>query len=907
MDNAGGQRSVRRSGVAFIERRTIEVPGLTVDLVDRDEVLDIVRTRAQSDHLPPLAVASLNLDHIHHFGPGGRWAGTLDRARGSLVSLPGAVDWLNLIDGAPIAQQARRLTGHAWPRLAGSDLANPILDLAEHIGLTVGFLGGASETHALLTERLASTRPDLQVVGCWAPTREELSDPERSGAIADDIAAHGVDILVVGIGKPRQELWIAEYGPRSRARVLLAFGAVVDFLAGRVRRAPRWAAKAGLEWAWRLLLEPRRLARRYFGQGPAAYLQVRSWSAGPTRPAHPHPLAPLILHNPDDAAHGFVPLNREADVSAVIVTYNSEDDIGALLGDLRVEAKTLRMHVVVVDNGSTDGTLAALRKEPGVIIRAGHGNVGFAGGINVGVHALVKPEPVLVLNPDLRMPTGTLHAMLRRMATTGAGIVVPRIVDDHGHVATSLRREPTLLRCLGDAVFGAHFSGRSGALSETDWDVESYRFAHPVDWATGAAMLIHPDVVNHVGDWDERFFLYSEETDYFRRARDAGVSVWYEPNAVVEHRQGGSGASARLDALMAVNRVRYAQKFMSRPRAALFGGLVVAHEAARSYMPAHRLALRSVLSTRVRSSLPGAVPSPARTGSNAGSADETAGVPDRDRAPSSRGGSIIIPAHNEAAVIGRTLTSLAPAISAGRIEVIVACNGCTDGTAQLARQHHGVQVIDIAEPSKAVALNAGDRAATRWPRLYLDADIEITPDAIHEVFAALHDGTALAVRPAFRYDVAGATPAVRAYYRARGRISSSETVLWGAGAYAVGRTGHARFAEFPSLIADDLWIDRQFEQSEKQVLSTTPVRVRTPKTAQDLLATLRRTHRGNTEVGSDKPASTLGRVVGGVRGLRSALDAMIYIWFAVRARATAPAAAGAWERDASTREGSDEH
>jgi exopolysaccharide biosynthesis WecB/TagA/CpsF family protein len=598
MERAGDDHTSQapRALVVHIERRTIEVPGLTVDLVERDEALDIVRTRAQSDHLPPLALASLNLDHIHHFGPGGRWAGTLDRDRGARVTLPSTIDWLNLIDGDPIAKQAHRLTGRAWPRLAGSDLANPILDLAEHTGLTVGFLGGSSETHALLTERLARTRPELHVAGCWAPSRDDLADPERSGRLADEVAARGVDILVVGIGKPRQELWIAEYGTRTRAHVLLAFGAVVDFLAGRVRRAPDWAAKAGLEWAWRLILEPRRLAKRYLGQGPAAYFQVRRWSAGRARPLQPEALAPLVLHNPQTTSRGFVPLNRPADVAAVIVTYNSEYDIGALLDDLRAEARDLRMHVVVVDNGSTDGTLPLLRKVDGVVIRSSHGTVGFAGGINVGVKALRDAEPVLVLNSKLRVHPGALGVMLRRMATTGAGIVVPRILDGDGQVSTSLRREPTVLRFFGDAVFGANVRGRSAALSETDWDVESYRYAHPVEWAAGAAMLIHPEVASRVGAWDERFFLSTGEADYFRRVRDAGVTIWYEPNAMVEQRQGTAGSSPQLDALMAVSRVRYARKYMSRPRAALFRALVVIQEAVLSYKAAHRLALRSVLS-----------------------------------------------------------------------------------------------------------------------------------------------------------------------------------------------------------------------------------------------------------------------------------------------------------------------
>src|SRR4051812_14350855 len=180
MEHAGDRQNAQapRTRIVHVERRTIEVPGMTVDLVERDEALDVVRTRAQSDHLPPLALASLNLDHVHHFGPGGRWAGTLDRNRGATIAQVGAVDWLNLIDGAPIAKQAHRLTGRAWPRLAGSDLAGPILDVAEHTGLTVGFLGGTTETHALLRERLDATRPDLQVSGYWAPSRDELSDSE---------------------------------------------------------------------------------------------------------------------------------------------------------------------------------------------------------------------------------------------------------------------------------------------------------------------------------------------------------------------------------------------------------------------------------------------------------------------------------------------------------------------------------------------------------------------------------------------------------------------------------------------------------------------------------------------------------------------------------------------------------
>lgn len=584
--------------------RSIHAPGMTIDLLEREEAVDIIRTRAQSDHLPPLAVGSINLDHVHHFGENGRWAGTIDRDRGMHEPQPTTIDWLNLIDGSPVARQAHRMTGRVWPRLAGSDLAGPILDLAEHVGLTVGFLGGAAETHALLAERLAETRPELQVSGYWAPSRDELSDAESSHRIADEIAAAGVDILVVGIGKPRQELWIAEYGLRTGARVMLAFGAVVDFLAGRVRRAPGWVATAGLEWAWRLLLEPRRLARRYLGEGPAAYREVRAWSR--EHPAAPELRLPPVALARAGGAHGIVPLAEQADLAVIVVAHNSADDIPELMADLRREARDRRMHVVVVDNASTDGTAEAVRAERGVALLTGHGNVGYAAGINRGTRALRRPEPLLILNPDLRLDPGAVGALLDRMTATGAGIVVPRILDADGELYRSLHREPSIGREFGEALFGSRLAGRPASLSEIDWNVESYRFPHRIEWATGAALLVHPEVATAVGDWDERFFLYSEETDFFRRARDAGAAVWYDPSAVVRHEQGGSGSSPRLEALMTVNRVRYARKHLPAVGATVFASATALHELLRLHRPEHRLALRALLSRRARAALPAA-------------------------------------------------------------------------------------------------------------------------------------------------------------------------------------------------------------------------------------------------------------------------------------------------------------
>ncbi len=250
-----------------------------------DTAVDLVSGRAAAGGAKPLAVVSVNLDHIKHFGTGGALADLGIGGGGSPAGArPGeksSVEWLSLLDGAPLVAQAKRMTGRVWPRLAGSDLIDPLLDQASTRGVRIGFLGGTEETHGLLKRKLSASRPDLVVAGWWAPARSELSDPQACRQLAAEISRAGVDLLVVGLGKPRQEEWISAYGALTGARVLLAFGAAVDFLAGRVSRAPRWVSGHGLEWAWRLAHEPRRLARRYLADGPPAYRRLRLNSSIP--------------------------------------------------------------------------------------------------------------------------------------------------------------------------------------------------------------------------------------------------------------------------------------------------------------------------------------------------------------------------------------------------------------------------------------------------------------------------------------------------------------------------------------------------------------------------------------------------------------------------------------------------
>jgi hypothetical protein len=269
-------------------------------------------------------------------------------------------------------------------------------------------------------------------------------------------------------------------------------------------------------------------------------------------------------------------------------------------------------------------------------------------------------------------------------------------------------------------------------------------------------------------------------------------------------------------------------------------------------------------------------------------------------------GAIVIPAHNEAAVIARTLRSLAPLCDSPDVEVIVVCNGCSDDTAAIARGVNGVVVVDLPDASKTAALNVGDNRASLWPRLYLDADIEITPDAVRSVFEALERPGVVAARPVYVYDTTGAAASVQAYYRARSRIPAPPVRLWGAGGYALSEAGRRRFGSFPDVTADDSWIDVQFADHEKRVVPTIPMRVRTPRDVSGLLAVLTRQRRGQVELGIPSTATRRGRsLVASVRGPRSALDLCWYVLLTAVARRRSRAALRsrhrAWERDTSSR------
>ncbi|MEY2404921.1 MAG: hypothetical protein QOD38_2472, partial [Acidimicrobiaceae bacterium] len=252
---------------------------------------------------------------------------------------------------------------------------------------------------------------------------------------------------------------------------------------------------------------------------------------------------------------------------------------------------------VVVDSGSSDATVElATNAVPEAVVLSLDGNRGYAAGINAGIRALDAAGPVLVLNPDIRLAVGVIRALQAALAEPGTGIAVPRIVDDHGHLQHSLRRRPTLLRAIGEAVLGGGRSGRFPALGEMVMATPPYEEAGVHDWATGAAMLISRSCLDAVGPWDESFFLYSEETDFALRAAAAGFSLRYTPEATVTHLGGDAMTSPQLYARLTTNRLALYRRHHARVASGAYRGALILGEAVRApFAPTHRAALRALL------------------------------------------------------------------------------------------------------------------------------------------------------------------------------------------------------------------------------------------------------------------------------------------------------------------------
>jgi N-acetylglucosaminyldiphosphoundecaprenol N-acetyl-beta-D-mannosaminyltransferase len=187
-------------------------------------------------------------------------------------------------DGMPMVW-AGKLNGHReMSRVYGPDLMLDVCAWSETSGCKHFFYGGADGVAELLAHNLKARFPRLQIVGTFTPPFRALNADEEK-KLAAQVAAAQPDILWVGLSTPKQEKFMAEFLPRLDVTLMIGVGAAFDFFSGRVRQAPRWMQRSGLEWLYRLFCEPRRLWRRYFRNNPLFVLkfsaQLLGWKKYP--------------------------------------------------------------------------------------------------------------------------------------------------------------------------------------------------------------------------------------------------------------------------------------------------------------------------------------------------------------------------------------------------------------------------------------------------------------------------------------------------------------------------------------------------------------------------------------------------------------------------------------------------
>lgn len=223
--------------------------------------------------------------------------------------------------------------------------------------------------------------------------------------------------------------------------------------------------------------------------------------------------------------------------------------------------------------------------------------------------------------------------------------------------------------------------------------------------------------------------------------------------------------------------------------------------------------------------------------------------PSVDSPPTAAAFSVVIPAHNEEAVLGRCLDALLADASSARFEIIVAANGCTDRTVEIAKAYGpAVTVVEVAEASKHAALNAADAAATAFPRAYLDADIVLGGAAIEAVVDAMRSSGALVGAPQPRIDLTGCPPVVRSFYRVWTRLPWFTDNPVGSGVYVLSQEGHRRLGAFPDITNDDQYVHDLFRADERICVRSHSFTIRPPRTVEGLTSRRTRTIHGQREL-----------------------------------------------------------
>jgi N-acetylglucosaminyldiphosphoundecaprenol N-acetyl-beta-D-mannosaminyltransferase len=233
---------------------SVPVLGVPIAVADYDATMDWMDAMVRSRGRGYICVAATHTVMVCQEDP---------EARGAVLGAS-----LVVPDGQPLVWAINALGHSLSDRVYGPDLMLRHCERAAAAGTRIYLYGGRNQGALVqLTLNLRRLFGGLRVVGGWSPPHRELTDAELDD-VAAEINRSGADVVWVGIGVPKQEKWMAAMRPRLEAPVLVGVGAAFDFHAGLVPQAPAWMQRSGLEWAFRLAQEPRRLWRRYLRYNP---------------------------------------------------------------------------------------------------------------------------------------------------------------------------------------------------------------------------------------------------------------------------------------------------------------------------------------------------------------------------------------------------------------------------------------------------------------------------------------------------------------------------------------------------------------------------------------------------------------------------------------------------------------
>jgi GT2 family glycosyltransferase len=269
------------------------------------------------------------------------------------------------------------------------------------------------------------------------------------------------------------------------------------------------------------------------------------------------------------------------DLAIVIVSTNEARWLPPCLSTVREHAGSIELDVVVADNESTDGTPELVERDFPWARVVTCPNRGFSHANNRGVMT-TDARYVLFLNPDTEIVEGTFEDLVRALdERPDVGAVGVRQVTADGVLFPTVRRFPNALRLLGDALGVERLPRRPHWLGERELDLARYEQEIPCDWTSGSFLLVRREALESAGYLDERFFIFSEETDLCLRIKRAGWDVRHLPTMTIVHHAEKAGINPKLTAQDAFTRLQYARKNYSPAHRAVYVGVLVARYVAR--------------------------------------------------------------------------------------------------------------------------------------------------------------------------------------------------------------------------------------------------------------------------------------------------------------------------------------